>query len=142
MLILVNKSTGAVRPAPAADTIGPQAADEDEILIDSTHQIYKPETGEVVEVPPWTPQVPADFPSRLEALESRIATLEAQLAHQADSLLGVAVTIEYLVHLTGKTLSEVIEEARERIKTIEAARAAQAEEPYTDEEQEQKSGGD
>jgi len=77
MLILVNKSTGEIRAAPAADTIGPQAADEAEILIDSSHQIYKPETGDVVEVPPWSPQVPPDLPARISALESRVAALEA-----------------------------------------------------------------
>jgi len=84
MLILVNRQTGEIRPAPTADTIGPHQAHKDEVLIDSAHQVYKHETGEVVEVPPWTPTEPVDYlPARLSALETRLAQLETALSSAA-----------------------------------------------------------
>jgi|GEM_PF-1196453 len=142
---LRSQSEGKADDVPLTSGTQIKGLEESEVLIDWETHLYDFNTGEVVPI-----QVPlsAQFNelretlgSHIETLESRLAMLEAQLAQQADSLLGFAATIEYLVYLTGKTLPEVIALARERIKTIEAARAAQAEEPYTDEEQEQKKGG-
>jgi len=120
MFLIVNTSTGAVRPAPKPTTdIGVQddTLARDEIIIDSTSQAYDPVQKRVVSISPVSIRHPI---KRLRSIESRIAMLEADLAQQADSLLGFAATIEYLCQTHGKTLPVAIEEARARIRKMQA----------------------
>jgi len=149
---IVNKQTGEMRPyAPALeslvqtlpeeerdlgeqDTAGEKApprpppkpkplAPETELLIDTSREVYNPETGEVIPITPRPRVNPADHAARIDALEAQLAALEAQLAKQADSLLGFADTIVALAHLAGKTLPEVHEIARSLAKDEELGAA-------------------
>jgi len=74
------------RPPPSPKPLAP----ETELLIDTSREVYNPETGEVIAITRPPRRHPLDHAARIAALETRIAGLEAQLAAQADSLLGLA----------------------------------------------------
>jgi len=120
---------------PAEAPPPPFSLAEDEVLIDWETHVYDFNTGEVVPIHVPLSQQFAELRetlgSHIETLEGRIALLETAVSTQADSLLGFTVTIEYLVHLTGKTLPEVIAEAQERIREMEDE---QEPEPVADEQ--------